>query len=652
MSEADSWRRFRLLFLFQDIGGAVSIGGLWVFFFGLASAPLFIGLGVVRFIVGQILIARQSAEVERWAEGELGDDELVAYDRQITLLPWRFSTHYLSGWLLTYLLAAPALEFGWVAGAQVGGSEHIMAGLLLLAVLSGSITTYQGRARMALTGLRSVLGGELERRGLVNQRAVTSFVNTTAFNHTAVLLATYFGICAVGGAVATQAWRAQTLSEQQVRVLEFASADPGAQLENTLPEGMAILPEAPAVLAAASDEAQTRAELDLEQGLAIAGLALDDGRWLVAQAEIDGRVWQVLAFTLLSPFFVVFGTWRNSRERSGAIAEQLSEVRNATQRVLEAGELRGIPRFHPPDHDEVGLLVRDFNGLLDVLEELADAAHRVAEGDLRVTIDRPGDLQAAFGGMLAHLRTAVGQIQATAVEVSSAASEIEAAAAAHERVVESQSLGAQRASEAVNALAESADTITGNAATVLANAGETLTMVESGVSQMSELRALTGAISEMLLAVREIADRSDLLALNGSLEAVRAGESGHGFTIVAAEMRRLAERVSGLVEDIGARVVDIAQVGDATVSATEGSRKLAQRTASTAREISTLTSDQGQQVQEVAAAMQQLSTSLSSTAAATAQTRASAHGLLERAGELEQVSRTFVLGEVETELAV
>src|SRR5690606_20786094 len=93
---------------------------------------------------------------------------------------------------------------------------------------------------------------------------------------------------------------------------------------------------------------------------------------------------------------------------------------------------------------------------------------------------------------------------------------------------------------------------------VLDNAEATLVTTDAMVAEIASLEARTRGIGELLEVIREVADRSDILALNGSLEATRAGEAGRGFALVATEMRRLAERVTGTVVDVRAMVADIA----------------------------------------------------------------------------------------------
>ena len=163
--------------------------------------------------------------------------------------------------------------------------------------------------------------------------------------------------------------------------------------------------------------------------------------------------------------------------------------------------------------------------------------------------------------------------------MASASSEIYAAAQEQESAAARSSNSVNEMSATVESLAESAERITATANGVLDNAEQTLATADTMTSRIGELTAQANGVGDLLEVIREVANRSDLLALNGSLEATRAGEAGRGFALVAAEMRRLAERVTGTVTDVRGRVADIKASGSSTVMATEQSRKLAHDTA-------------------------------------------------------------------------
>ncbi|HXS17827.1 MAG TPA: methyl-accepting chemotaxis protein, partial [Polyangiaceae bacterium] len=170
---------------------------------------------------------------------------------------------------------------------------------------------------------------------------------------------------------------------------------------------------------------------------------------------------------------------------------------------------------------------------------------------------------------------------------------------------------------------------------------QTLVTTDSMVQRIDSLSTHTGRISELLDTIRDIADKSDLLALNGSLEASRAGEGGQGFALVAAEMRRLAVRVTASTEDVKKLVVDIREASTATIMATEESRRLARETTEAARQITLVSQQQRTGTEQVSQSVREVTGVVTQAAAATSETRTSAQGLKRQADELSKLVKRF-----------
>jgi methyl-accepting chemotaxis protein len=303
--------------------------------------------------------------------------------------------------------------------------------------------------------------------------------------------------------------------------------------------------------------------------------------------------------------------------------------------------LSEIGRIPVVRRDEIGELTTEFNHMLDVFDELASAARAVAAGNLQVEMQGPGDLQDSFRAMVARLAELVMQIREAALEVASASAEIHAATYEQERAVGQQSDEIREVSIAIARLAGSATDISKEAGEVLTNAEQTRKRADEVVGEIAELGRHITRVGELLELIRDVADRSDLLALNGSLEATRAGEAGRGFALVATEMRRLAERVTGTVADVRATVAAIGTSNSATVDATKDSRELAGSTTQAARRIVDVIHTQGTETELVSSAARAIADAVASSAAAITQTRASADGLRERAERLERLIQQF-----------
>jgi methyl-accepting chemotaxis protein len=326
-----------------------------------------------------------------------------------------------------------------------------------------------------------------------------------------------------------------------------------------------------------------------------------------------------------------------------AITGPLERLIRTTEKIVEEGKQSEMSALPVVRNDEVGRLSARFNDLIEMMRDLSRAADAIANGELRVEISRKGELPDAFRRMLDSLRSMVREIRGTSVDLASAATEILAASQEQESAAASQSSAMEEINRTMESLAASAAHVSDSVQGVVANAEQTLSTTDRMVSRITELSAHANRIGEILDVIREIADRSDLLALNGSLEASRAGDSGHGFALVATEMRRLAERVTASVEDVKKLVGDIRDSGSSTVAATEEGRRLADGTTEAARQITFVTQQQRSGTEQVSESIRNITDVVTQAVSATAQTRTSAQGLKSQADRLAALVKRFEL---------
>jgi methyl-accepting chemotaxis protein len=320
----------------------------------------------------------------------------------------------------------------------------------------------------------------------------------------------------------------------------------------------------------------------------------------------------------------------------------------AARVIVEEGRLSQMEGVAIAREDDVGELSTYFNRVLGLMRSLGEAANAVAKGDLLFRIDGKGDLPDAFRGMLESLAGIVRQIRSTSVELGSAAAELFAAAQEQESAATAQSSAMVEISRTMESLSLSAAHVSEAVSGVLGNAERTLQNTDDMVERIGALTRLAGRIGEILEVIRDIADRSDLLALNGSLEASRAGEAGRGFSLVAGEMRRLAERVTASVQDVKKLVSDIRDSGSSTVIATEESRKLADGTTEAARQITFVSQQQRSGTEQVSQSVKNIADVVSQAASATSEIRTAAEGLKAHADRLSELVRGFQTSGQET----
>jgi methyl-accepting chemotaxis protein len=323
------------------------------------------------------------------------------------------------------------------------------------------------------------------------------------------------------------------------------------------------------------------------------------------------------------------------------VVTPLQDITRAVQQITEVGRLDEVVAITVSHNDETGALASRFNDLVETLRDLGSAAGALAKGDLEIRLAGEGDVAVAFRAMIESLGRIVRQIHETSVLLAAAATEIYAASQEQEAAAASQSTAMVEIRQTMESLFEAAAHVSESVRGVLSNAERTLETTDRMVIRIGDLTNHAGRIGEILETIRDISDRSDLLALNGALEASRAGEAGRGFGLVAGEMRRLAERVLSSVHDVRSLVGDIRASGSSTMMATEDSKKLAASTTDAARQITLVTQQQRSGTEQVLQSVREIAETLTQSVAAMAQTRASAEQLKSQADKLSTLVRAF-----------
>ena len=262
------------------------------------------------------------------------------------------------------------------------------------------------------------------------------------------------------------------------------------------------------------------ARIDLPEVVAYHRFAPDR----VAVAILKAPVGASSSFVLSSIVFTLLvGVWAPvcAFALGRAVSTPIGKLTAISRRIVEQGDLKEIGTVPVATNDEIGVLTEKVNDVLDLMREVSLAAHAIAKGDLRAVVDGTGELPESFRGMIESLRGMVHQIRETSVDLASAAAEIFAASQEQEAAAASQSSAMVEISRTMDSLSESAAHVSEAVQGVLGNAERTLHNTDDMVRRIGELTGHANRIGEILEVIRDIADRSDLLALNGSLEASR-----------------------------------------------------------------------------------------------------------------------------------
>ena len=229
----------------------------------------------------------------------------------------------------------------------------------------------------------------------------------------------------------------------------------------------------------------------------------------------------------------------------------------------------------------LGLIYWLMTSLTRRIEQAARAARRVTEGDLTGSAlegdtaanctDESGQLLRDIGGMTVGLRQIVSQVKRSGLEMTSTARQLSAASAQQEAVVQAlekstgeAAVASREISVTGRELGETMADVAGVATETaevasagrddLAGVGETMAHLESATGEFSErlavIRQRAEEINVVITTITKVADQTNLLSINAAIEAEKAGEYGHGFLVVAREIRRLADQTAVATLDI------------------------------------------------------------------------------------------------------
>ncbi len=277
------------------------------------------------------------------------------------------------------------------------------------------------------------------------------------------------------------------------------------------------------------------------------------------------------------------------------IARPMVRMAQAMERV-SGGSLQDALPFDDR-RDEVGRLSRSVNATFAYLRDLATVTDAVARGDLRVGPRPRGDddaLGRSVLGMSLHLRHMIGATKESAESVAGTAERILAASRRTLDHAQSEATAVRQARATAAELQETVEATEDRARETLgvmqrtASSGEAIrsrlgdaTTIGQRLAQ--EFSTIAGSvqdlaqrnlqIGEIIEAVADVADQSQLLAVNAAIEAAKAGEYGVGFGVVAGEMRTLSiesKRAAQRVRDIVAEVQQAALRASAVVDRSQG----------------------------------------------------------------------------------
>lgn len=275
-----------------------------------------------------------------------------------------------------------------------------------------------------------------------------------------------------------------------------------------------------------------------------------------------------------------------------------------------------------------------------------DLAIHVADGDLTADIDvhqkdEIGQLADALRNMMAQLKNIIAEVHTAADNVAAGSEQMSSTAEQMSQGASEQASAAEEASSSMEQMASNIRQNADNAQQTEKIAVKSAEDAKEGGRAVIETVSAMKTIAEKIAIVEEIARQTDLLALNAAIEAARAGEHGKGFAVVAAAVRRLAERsaeAAGEISKLSVNSVEVAEKAGGLLSQIVPD---IQKTSQLVQEITAASNEQNTGADQINSAIQQLNQVVQQNASAAEEMSSTAEELSSQAVQLQETISFF-----------
>ena len=293
-------------------------------------------------------------------------------------------------------------------------------------------------------------------------------------------------------------------------------------------------------------------------------------------------------------FYSEFAMLRTAIESMvGNLKEKMSEANTKTEEAAAQTRLAETSMKEAKEQEEkVSTLLGTVTHVAQEAQEISSKVSLAADS-LAAQVDQVNSGAEQQSLRSGETATAMEEMNATVLEVArSSSSSAGSAESTREKAIEGADI-VERSIESISRVH---------------------TQAQQMKEEMGQLGQKTNDISRILDVISDIADQTNLLALNAAIEAARAGEAGRGFAVVADEVRKLAEKTMQATREVGTAIEDIQQSTranitnmDSTATAVEEATDFAQQSGKALQEIVGFSEETSEQVRSIATAAEQQS---------------------------------------------
>ena len=305
------------------------------------------------------------------------------------------------------------------------------------------------------------------------------------------------------------------------------------------------------------------------------------------------------------------------------------------------------------------------NKVVSIISGLSQDMLKISNGDISFTVsekflnmnDEWGDIAQSCNKILSNLNKVVLTVKNSAQQVSAAANQVLAGNNDLANRTESQASSLEETAASMNEMAgtikESTESVS-ESTSIVSDAKEFLdkagSIVEESVRKMDDVHEASAKIMDITKLIENIAFQTNILALNASVEAARAGDQGRGFAVVASEVRNLAQNTQESVKNISALIADSNEKTNLASESVRNSKDIfsdiAQKMDNASiimDKINIASQEQQKGIEQVNIAINEMDSSVQKNAALVEQATAASQSLLNEANELIDAIEYFKL---------